>query len=339
MLLTRGLTLIRVYFTDTLRATAAEVSQRIADRQLNDTTMPALLYAKFRVHAAELKRLAREIQKRAIPDPSAGEDGQAEYQSLVNELHQSYGAARGRLIIPLVRRKMDEISVAPSASKDLVSFARSSISYIRGICMDEYELWHEWFDGEEGLYPFLETVCEPLYDYLRPRTIRETQLSKLCEICTLIQARYMNEPDEESDIGENEQLDFSNLIYPALEDSQSRLVFVALAVLRDNIERFKPKPEALNYPARIRNVPLSGTKSKDPPLSGRKSSFQTPKTPIAEEKDTPNGDEVGSLDIYNSKETFQGWYPTLQKAIWLLSKIYRLVNVSDSSYLRQGNEY
>ena len=332
LLLTRGLTLIRVYFTDTLRETAAEVSQRIADRQLNDTTMPALLYAKFRVNAPELKRLALEIQRRAVPDPEDGTDAQAEYQSLVNELHQSYGAARGRLIIPLVRRKMDEISIAPSTSKDLVAFARSSISYIRGICMDEYELWHEWFEGEDGLEAFLETICEPLYDYLRPRTIRETQLPKLCELCTLIQVRYMEEPDEESDVEDQPRLEFANLVQPALEDSQTRLVFLALAVLRDDIERFRPKAEDLNYPAKNRNVPLSGTKSKGPVLSGRKDSLQTPQTPhVNGTKLARTNGDIEHEDLQwqaEAKDSYQGWYPTLQKAIWLLSKIYRLVNVS-----------
>ena len=290
--------------------------------------MPALLYAKFRVNAPELKQLALEIQKRAIPDPATRENTQAEYQSLVNELHQSYGAARGRLIIPLIRRKMDEINMAPSTSKDLVSFAKSSISYIRAICMDEHELWHEWFDGEDGLYAFLETICEPLYDYLRPRTIRETQLPKLCEMCTLIQARYMEEPEEESMDEATMQLDFGSLVHPALEDSQTRLVFLSLAVLRDDIERFKPKADDLNYPARNRNVPLSGTKANGPALSGRKSSVKAPVTPVSEPNKAVNGDNNDDLDGYDSQDTFQGWYPTLHKAIWLLSKIYRLVNVS-----------
>ena len=329
-MLTRGLTLIRVHFTNTLRETAADVSKRIADRQLNDTTMPALLYAKFRVSAPELKRLGFEIQKRASPPADAEPGTEGEYQSLVYELHQSYSAARGRLIVPLVRRKMAEIDIAPSTSKDLVAFARSSISYIRGICLDEYELWHEWFDGDQGLYEFLEAVCDPLYDYLRPRTIRETQLPKLCGMCSLLQARYMEEQEDESESEDPDQLDFATLIRPALEDAQTRLVFLALAVLRDEIEKFKPKAEDLNYPAKNRNVPLSGTKSKEPALSGRKASIngpdsQTPKAPVVVEEDGADGLELKWR--YDSTGSFQGWYPTLKKAIWLLSKIYRLVNV------------
>lgn len=331
LLLTRGLTLIRVHFTNTLRETAAEVSRRIADRQLNDTTMPALLYAKFRVAAGNLKTLGLEIQRRAAPPANSEPGSQGEYQSLVNELHQSYSAARGRLIIPLVRKKLAEISVAPSTSKDLVAFARSSIGYIRGICLDDFELWHEWFDGDDGLYDFLEAVCDPMYDYLRPRIIRETQLPSLCELCTLLQVRYMEENEDESELSETNQLDFTVIIRPALEDAQTRLVFLTLAVLRDDIERFKPKPEDLNYPARNRNVPLSGRRPKTPALSGRKASTNgteepPPKPPTIVEED--GADAIELKWKYESSGSFRGWYPTLKKAIWILSKIYRLVNVS-----------
>ena len=52
LLLTRALTLIKVHFVSALKDIAIDVNKRIADKQLNDTTMSALLYAKFRVGAA-----------------------------------------------------------------------------------------------------------------------------------------------------------------------------------------------------------------------------------------------------------------------------------------------
>ena len=328
-MLTRGLTLIRVHFVGALREIASDVTRRIADRQLNDTTMSALLYAKFRVGASELKEIAKEIRKRAVLPPGAAPGAEAEYQSLMNELYTSYSATRGKLIIPLSRKKIGEIAMAPSTSKDLVSFARSSIGYTRGVCSDEYGLWREWFEGEDGLYDFLESVCEPLYDHLRPRIIHENQLLKLCELCTLLQTRYIHDQDEEIEPVETNQLDFSVLIQPALEDAQTRLVFRTQAILRDEIERYRAKPEDLDYPARNRRVSLSGTKVQIPVTSGRKGSFAEPTTPmpktplIVEEADSPNG-RWG----FDTEAAFEGWYPTLRKAIWLLSRIYRLVNVS-----------
>ncbi|KAL2039427.1 hypothetical protein N7G274_007699 [Stereocaulon virgatum] len=327
LLMTRSLTLIRVHFVSALREIASDVSKRIADKQLNDTTNSALLYAKFRFGASELKEVAQEIRKRAILPVDAEPGAEGEYQSLMNELYTSYSATRGRLVIPLARKKLHDIAMAPSTSKDLVAFARSSIGYTKGVCSDEYELWREWFEGEDELYDFLESVCEPLYDHLRPRIIHETQILKLCELCTFLQTRYMHDQDEDAEPIEANQFDFSRLIRTALEDAQTRLVFRAQAILRAEIERYKPKKEELDYPARNRQISLSGTKSQRPTvLSGRKGSNEPdtpmPKTPmVVEEGDSPSG-RWG----FDTEAAFNGWYPTLRKAIWLLSRIYRLVN-------------
>ncbi|KAK4692491.1 conserved oligomeric Golgi complex subunit 3, partial [Lecanoromycetidae sp. Uapishka_2] len=301
LLMTRGLTLIRVHFAGGLREIATDVSRRIADKQLNDTTMSALLYAKFRFGASELKEVAQEIRKRAYLPAGAEPGAEAEYQGLMNELYTSYSATRGKLVIPLARKKIADIAMAPSTSKDLVAFARSSIGYTRGVCSDEYELWREWFEGEDGLYDFLESACEPL---------------------------YMHDQDDEAEPIEAGQFDFSLLIRTALEDAQTRLVFMAQAVLRNEIERYKPAKEELDYPARNRQVSLSGTKKQRPAVTpGRKASNAEPATPVpktpvvVEEGDSPNG-RWG----FDTEAAFQGWYPTLKKAIWLLSRIYRLVN-------------
>ena len=326
-LMTRGLTLIRGNFMTALKDISADVTKRIADKQLNDTTMSTLLYAKFSVGAASSKEMAQEIRKRAVVPPDAKPGAEAEYQSLMNELYVGYGSTRGKLIKPLVKKKISEIAMAPSSSKDLVAFARSSIGYIRGMCSDEYDLWREWFEGLDGLYEYLEDICEPLYDHLRPRIIHENQLIKLCELCTLLQTRYFKDQDEEPESAELDQLDFSAIIRPALEDSQTRLVFRAQAILRDDIESFKPKPADLELPLQKRPSSRSEAKPNGPVTSGKKGSQLElpPKDPVIVEED----DERYGLD-YDMSHRF--WYPTLRRAIWLLSRIYRLVNVSRAIY-------
>lgn len=317
MLLTRALTLTRNAFTSSLRDISADVSKRIAERQLNDTTMSALLYAKFRVGAPEMKALGLEIQKRAGPPPNAEPGQEGEYQSLMNELYQSYSSTRWKLISPIITKKMADIAAAPSTSKDLVAFSRSAITFIRGLCQDEYELWHSWFETDGGLYDFLETLLEPFYDYMRPRTIHEVKLLKLCELCTLLQTRYMS--DDDDDVIESPhgpKLDFAMLIHPALEDAQTRLVFLAMTALRNDIEYFKPSPSDLDYPGR--NAAVA---SKAPILSGRKTSANgpLPKAPTVVEED---GLDTTPFLAANTSD----WYPTLAKAVWLLSRIYRLVH-------------
>ncbi|MCJ1471705.1 Golgi transport complex subunit 3 [Lambiella insularis] len=324
-LLTRGLTLIRVNFVGALRDISQDVSRRIADRQLNETTMSALLYAKFRVGASELKEIAQEIRKRSIISKGADVGSEAEYQSLMNELYTSYSTTRGKLVIPLVTKKMADIAQAPSTSSDLVAFARNSIGYIKGVCADEHELWREWFEGDDGVYDFLESVCEPLYDHLRPRIIHENELAKLCELCTLLQTRYMRDLDDEVETVDLNQLDFYALIQPALEDAQTRLVFRTQAILRDEIKNYKPKPEDLDHTSDNKQVILQGININAPVTSGRKESVND----LSARKD-PNTVEASDFPSllygFEVETMFRGWFPTLRKAIWLLSRIYRLVN-------------
>ncbi|KAI1617759.1 Sec34-like family-domain-containing protein [Exophiala viscosa] len=325
LLLTRALTLVRNTFMAGVKETTTEVAGRIAAKQLNDTTMSALLYAKFRVGAAEMKELGLEIHKRANPPADAEPGAEGEYQSLMNELHSSFAACRARLILPIVQKRLAEIAQTPS-SKDLVQFARSSISYVRGVCLDEFELWAEWFHGYRGLYDFLESICEPLYDHLRPRILRENKLSKLCSLVTLLQTRYLHDEDEDGPADLN-QLDFSALIQPALEDAQTRLVFRAQAILRDDIELFRPKPEDLDYPRLTSQPPTAST-----PLSGRRKANREPLTPLLKSPEIVDEDsgEEGSFSwtLASRRIELQNCYPTLSKAIRLLHRIYRLVNSS-----------
>lgn len=295
----------------------------MASEQLNDTTSNALLYGRFRLNAPEFKRMGFEIQKRATA-PEGSKGGEAEYLGLLNELYQNYAATRIKLLYATVTKKIANIAATPSSSTDLVAFARSCIIYIRGLCADEYDLWSAWFLGESALYDFLETLCEPMYDLLRPRTIRETQLMKLCELCTFIQTQYLATPDDLSEDNElaspsdgKPKLDFPRLIQPALEDAQTRLVFLALTVLRNDIEVYKPTPEDLDYPAKNQRVA-----SKQPILSGKRDVNGHGNL-------GQNGsEENGHLSTMGGAAS-SDWYPTLRKAVWLLGRIYRLVNVSN----------
>lgn len=319
-LLTRALTLVRNTFISGARDITDEVAKRINDKQtnVNDTLLSSMLYAKFRVDAPLMKDLGLEVQKRAVPPADAEPGTEGEYQSLMNELHQAFTSCRLKLVLPITQQKLSEIA-ASTTSTDLVTFAKSSITYIRGVCLDEFELWEEWFHGQRGVYDFLEALCDPLFDQLRPRIIHETKLSKLCSLVSLIQTRYVNAEDED-EAPDPTQLDFASLVQPALEDAQTRLVFRTLALLRDEIEYYKPAAEDLDYPRRISEPP---TPKSAAPLFGRKTSNIASALP-----EDDSGDEGNTPSIWSRNRLLDLSYPTLPRAIRLLSRIYRLVNSS-----------
>ena len=107
-------------------------------------------------------------------------------------------------------------------------------------------------------------------------------------------------------------MDFGIVVQPALQDAQSRLVFRTENLVINDIQNFVPKDRDLDYP-RLLHV-TSGTANPTSP---------TVKSPVLESL-SPSGT---ASEFFDSGVLFQGWYPTLRKSIWILSKIYRLVNV------------
>lgn len=96
-----------------------------------------------------------------------------------------------------------------------------------------------------------------------------------------------------------------------LQDAQARIIFRAQNVIRGDIENFVPKPEDLDYPERNRVIQV-------PLTSNRPTKALDPVSPM-------EGENPSQFD---TDAVFQGWYPSLRKSVWLLSRIYRLVNVS-----------
>ncbi|RPB25458.1 Sec34-domain-containing protein [Terfezia boudieri ATCC MYA-4762] len=298
--MTISMTLIRNFLVNSLRETSTDVSKRMAAQNLTETTQSALLYARFRVNAPELRDLVGEIEKRC--------PGHEEYISLLNDCYNAFFASRRPLITPLTTKKMTNIAAASANSSDLVVFARFSISDMRSICNDEFELFYAYFStGEREVYTFLESICKPFYDRLRPKIAAEAQLVKLCELCTLLQTRYLrDQEDPDYDQYDRSRLDFGRLIQTILLETQTRLVAGAQGVLKTAIEQFVPTTEDLDYPAKVANQPK------------RKGIA----APVVIETD----ENLGTAGGFDTDAVFQGWYPTMRKAIWLLSRIYRLVN-------------
>lgn len=111
---------------------------------------------------------------------------------------------------------------------------------------------------------------------------------------------------------ETPQLDFGILVQPALQDAQSRLVFRTENLIVNEIQNFVPKDSDLEYP-RLLHV----------------TSGYVPTSPIVKPPEVQS--PSATSEFFDSGVLFQGWYPALRKSVWILSKIYRLVNVFPSA--------
>lgn len=192
---------------------------------------------------------------------------------------------------------------------------------------------------------YLESLCDYLYDDLRPRILHESRLSALCEVCTVIQALMVLDipsvPDSPSD--EDTELDelsldldqprrhrglrtlhISHLLQMVLQDAQTRLFFKAQSVIQSEIRYYVPKPEDLQYPDKlVGESPLEHSSPGNAPDHTCEAARRPPSGAEIREKQ-PSVSRIFQVRSWDKQET---WYPTLQKTIWVLSQLHEFVKV------------
>ncbi|KAF8638150.1 hypothetical protein AX17_002407 [Amanita inopinata Kibby_2008] len=312
--MTRAMTLIKMFFVGSLRALSADISRRMAEKDVSSTAQMHLLYTRFRTVSAQLAPLLGELERRALAHPE-------ELSALLSECHAAYFSTRKSL---LVNRLAEEIKGLDPAHTELVELTRAGCAYLKQLCTEEFNLYREFFNsGETLLYQYLENLCDYLYDDLRPRILHEPRITALCEVCTVLQALMVLDvsvlPDtpgiDEEDIDELNidfeaakskkglgRLHISQLLQMVLQDAQTRLFFKAQSMIQSDIRYFAPKPEDIEYPEILQAA-------RNPPS-------------LTELREKESVSQIFQLPSLDKQDT---WYPTLQKTVWILSQLHDFV--------------
>ncbi|GMM34080.1 Golgi transport complex subunit [Saccharomycopsis crataegensis] len=158
------------------------------------------------------------------------------------------------------------------------------------------------FSGPE-FFNWVDTVLlEPLHDLLRPRILKENDITVLCQLISLLQKYYENDDLEEPEFDDAAQdwrkfqIDFARAFNPILTDIQARLIFKVQVYIDDNITKYKPRLDDFKVP------PANAASVDENPLDS----------------------------------AYSGWYPTLRTAVQLLSQIHQLVNSAIFDDLAHG---
>ncbi|KAF8267658.1 Sec34-like family-domain-containing protein [Lactarius quietus] len=298
--MTRAMTLIKMFFVGSLRALTQDVSRRLFEQDVSDTAQIHLLYTRFATVSGQVSPLLGELERRARSHPD-------ELGALLSECHAAYFSARKNL---LVSRLTEQIRGLDPTRTELVELTRAGCTYLKQICTEEFELYRAFFSsGKERLYQYLETLCDYLYDDLRPRILHEPRLTVLCEVCTVLQALMVldqsidddNEEDGEK-IDELGRLHIRQLLQMVLQDAQTRLFFKAQSVIQSEIRYYTPTAQDLAYPDKL--VAAQGTPT----------GYE-----IREKQSISRIFEGAGL---NQRET---WFPTLSKTVWVLSQLHDFV--------------
>lgn len=315
--LIRAMSLIKIFFTASIRTLSSEVERHLAEKTTSTLSITHSLYSKFASLATQMAPLLSEFERRAIIHPS-------DLQSLLDECQATYLATRKTLLTP---RILTEVKGLDPAHSEIVELTRTGCGYLRQLCEDEFTLYRRFFSsGEERLYRYLETLCDFLYDDLRPRILHEQRINVLCEVCTVLQALMVIgndiQGDEEDDAEEREsvvpetpkevtdssrmqKLHIAPLLQMILQDAQTRLVFKAQAIVQSDVRLHVPTEDDLRYPEKL--------------IQYRTARAERQKARAGAEEDAQSDDDQETIEQRRS------WYPSVGKAAWIMGMLQEFV--------------
>lgn len=337
--LIRACELISHFLTNLLKQTNQEILDKTKNKNsltgLPSTTRDAFLYSKFYTIADTFKIQVSEIVKRS--NEKAYNKYHDELNSILYECFNHYFQTRLRLLTPVIWSHIDEI-VVKDKDQGLVKFIQDGKVYFQQLCADEYKLFVEFFPEKECRFKinqwFLQ-LCEPLYDSIRVRVLKETDICTLCDSVTLFAPYYEFEEGSEEYVKQFTDIQYDKLFEPIVQKVQARLILRVQIYVQQNILSYRPTRDVFMISNRRRKSKTSlqggnedattSDDNPDPLLESYLSSFKNRNIlPIS-----PNDADDKCIDSEESTDKIsqlQTYYPPLLKTLALLSKIYEMIN-------------
>ena len=124
------------------------------------------------------------------------------------------------------------------------------------------------------------------------------------------------------------RLRFSILLRTILQDTQTRLVFRAQAVIQSQVLHYVPTSEDLDYPSILEKKALAS--GKEPLWKLEDLDESNMSTPAMAGSGVDVREKEKRFRIPNETQ-MKWWFPTLRRTVWVLARLNTFVNVSSLS--------
>ncbi|KAJ1958442.1 Golgi transport complex subunit 3 [Dispira parvispora] len=246
--LSRGLTLVKIYFSNGIRTQVAETEKKLVQITTGDSTAPldlsilnTLLYVDFRTAAAKLQPLCYALETSALKHD--------EYQTLLQDCTSTYVLARSQLLSARVSSHLAHIS--QKYGQDRMDTIRMAFTFVMNLSGREYQLYFNFFTRES---PSL-SLCANLYNHFKPIIYSEPGVESLYEMYQTIQAdiqskdptfglhsdpvaRTNHQPAANAPLSELQP--FRDVVSHILDDVRARLVLRSKYFISQSIQRYTP---------------------------------------------------------------------------------------------------
>lgn len=317
--LIRACELISNYLSSILKQTCNDIGQMLnSASSSSQVSREALIYNKFEQLSQEYFTRFSEIISRV--NSTRHQKYHDELGAILNDCFENYFQTRTRLLAPVINQQLNEMNNGEEKEKlGLVHFIQNSKNYFERLCRDEYALFTEFHGKEytrERATRWLCQLCEPLYDSVRSKILRETDISMLCDSVTLFGQYYQFEADSEEYHTQFPDVQFDKIFEPIVQKLQARLILRVQIYIQQNIVSYVP--------------------SKDSFIISRRKKKSTLETDVNEAKADPIVQSylsnISQHSVNDERisvgERLELYYPPLITSLALLSKIYEMLNAA-----------
>lgn len=312
--LVRACELIANYLNNLLKQMYADINEKlISSSGGSSASKEALLYHKFVSCAEEYQSQVTEIISRVTD--KRYHRYYDELGSILNNCYECYFQIRTKLLYPSIWNRLDEV-MHRDKEVSLVNFIQDGKMYFQRLCYDEYQLFIKFFPEDISKLrtnQWFIQLCEPLYDTVRIRVLRETDISTLCDSLTLFGQYYEFEEDSEEYQKQFGQIKYDKIFEPIVQRLQATLILRVQNYVQNKIVKYTPTKDSFiiaNRKATRKDSKVS-KENEDPMVLAYMESFQ-------DQADDTTSDYHGNI--------LESYYPPLVRGLALLSRIYEMVN-------------
>ncbi|XP_050343086.1 conserved oligomeric Golgi complex subunit 3 [Nymphalis io] len=308
----RAISLIRGYVNHILNHATEQVltPDEPTENEAMDTAY-AVYFGKFQAAAPKLRMVISEIEKRATDNE--------DYASLLADVQREYAARRRRVAGGAAAGAL--AAAARRQAGDHCASLRAACSLLALAVRDECALYSHFFaETSPALEEYLQSLCNGLYETLRPQIIHINHLETLAELCVILRVEVIEEQ-----VNNDRSLSALGAAARALlQDAQERLVFRAHVHLRADVLRYRAAPGDLAYPDKllmmeqialsIQEQSLKRSDSRNSVVSDISATSQEVAHINVEAQRRP---QASPADLHGM------WYPGVRRTLAALSRLYR----------------
>ncbi|CAK1601703.1 unnamed protein product [Parnassius mnemosyne] len=305
----RGISLIRSYIIQVLNHATEQVLAPEEDSTDQDSmdTAYAVYFGKFQAAAPKLRMVISEIEKRA--------ETNEEYGALLADAQREYAARRARAAGGAAGAALR------GAARDHCAALRAACSLLALACRDEYALYAHFFSRPSvALDEYLQSLCNGLYETLRPQIIHINHLETLAELCVILRIEVIEEQ-----VNNDPALHaLGQAARALLQDAQERLVFRAHVHLRHDVLLYRPAPGDLAYPDKLQMMEQIAISIQEQSLKRSDSRNSMVSDVSATSQEVANINIEAQRRPQASPADLHGmWYPGVRRTLAALSRLYR----------------